>query len=245
MIIKWLIGPLAVSVFSTMLVTQEKTLTTDEVINKYVEAAGGYKRLKAVQSMKLTGQYTYRGWDYPLTILRTRPSYLRIETLEAEKRDIVAFDGEDVWKIEESRSMEQAIVQDPRTKAFVKAYSDFDGALVDYNTKGHVVELVDVEDVDGEKAFNIEVTLKNGKTENWYIDCSSFLLVKRSAKIMRRNREVTQEAFYMNYKRVNGLMIPYYVERLDAPHYVRGYEITTVEINPAIDAGLFKMLSKE
>ena len=39
----------------------------------------------------------------------------------------------------------------------------------------------------------------------------------------------------MDYEKVNGLLIPHYIERLYQPHYVRGYEVTNVEINSEID----------
>jgi len=43
--------------------------------------------------------------------------------------------------------------------------ADFDGSLVDYKAKGHTVELVGKESVEGADTFKLKVTKKNGNIE--------------------------------------------------------------------------------
>ncbi len=241
MIPKFILTLLAICAFSDYLSAQNQNLKADEIINNYIKAMGGKEQLESAQSMKLTGLYSFRGFEYPVTIIRMRPHYIRIEIIVDGKTQISGFDGEIAWEINEAISTEPKEVQDPRTKSFIDIHADFDGALVDYQDKGHQIALSGFQDVDGIKAFALKVTKKSGKIENWYIDASSFLLLKLSSINKYGDREINQTMFYLDYEPAKGLKVPHFIERLDAPHYVRQYEFSAVEINPEIDIKLFKI----
>lgn len=114
-------------------------------------------------------------------------------------------------------------------------------AMVNSQTKGHQIKWLGQEKVDSDMAHKLEVTLVSGRTELWFIDANSFLLVKRSSTFTYNKTEATQSIFYMDYKAADGLMIPHYLERSEF-HYVRGYEIKLMEINPNLEKAVFELL---
>ncbi len=218
---------------------QDTDLTLDDIINNHIEALGGRERLQSVHSMKMTGLHFYRGLESSLTILSKRPNLFRVEIANENGRQVYIFDGENAREL--TGEAQARGIRDPRIRIFMDINDDFEGALVGYKAKGHKVELAGMENIDGNEAYKLHISLSNGRIEDWYIDRSSFRLIKRSTTFKRRDREFKHDLFFMDYKKVSGLMIPHYLERVYEPHYVRGYEITKIEINPDLETGLFQV----
>ena len=63
--------------------------------------------------------------------------------------------------------------------------ADMDGPLVDYKAKGHTVELLGKEKVEGSDAYKLKVTLKNGDVRTIYLDADRFLEVKTGVEDAR------------------------------------------------------------
>ncbi|MFQ5630018.1 MAG: hypothetical protein ACE5I1_14725 [bacterium] len=218
---------LLLAVLSTQSLAQN--ISADEIIKNYVDALGGYEQLAKIKSLKMAGIYTYRGWDYPLTIIRLRPDFCHFEIDKGAKKEIFIFDGKATQEID-AQTGKPVEIRDPRIRNFTEMLADFDGAVIDYKRKGHQVKLTGEENVDGKPAHKLEVALKNGKTEFWFFDKSSHLLLKRTSKYGPGNRESVQMVYFMDYKAVDGVMLPHYIERNDN-HYVNGYEIGEIEVN--------------
>jgi len=220
---------------------QESKLELDESVDKYIDALGGRQRLQSVHSMKMTGLHFYRGLEQSLTILCKRPNLFRVEITNENGKRVSIFDGETAWEMTDEAPARE--IQDPRSKIFMDINDDFESALIGYKAKGHEVEFSGIENIDGKSVYKLHLKLSNGRLEDWYIDRSSFLLLKRATTYKRRNREFGHDLFFMDYKKLNGIMIPHYIERVFEPHYVRGYEITKVEINPELKIELFQAQS--
>lgn len=220
---------------------QNENLSVDEIIKKYATALGGQERLQQVHSQRLTGVYTFRGWDHSITIIRMKPDRCRIEIINDGKKIITVCNGNLFWEIDEARSQEARDIRDASVKNFVEMLAVFEDAIIDYSAKGHLVALAGQEKVDNDSAYKLEVTRANGTTEHWFIDTTSFLLLKRVSTFMDENEQAEQAIFYMDYKSVEGIMLPHYFERSEF-HYVRGYEIKSVEFNPDIDKADFELM---
>lgn len=216
---------------------QAASLTVEEIVGNYIKAVGGSEELI---SLRLSGQYTSRGLEFPFTITQARPDRFHLEVINAGKKMVAAFDGETIWEMDEIRPTSPQPIRDLRTKTFIQALADLDGAVVDFEAKGHRVALVALETLDGSPTYHLEVTLKSGRVEEWYLDSTSFLLVKKSIKVERGDRSFEQSLYFLDYKEFGGFMIPQYIERLDG-HRVKGYEISEVEINPQVDNRIFNM----
>ena len=209
---------------------QEKSLPVEAIIEKHIAARGGMANIKQLQSIRLSGLHIFRGQEFPLTILRRRPNMFRLETSSGYGPEMYLFDGETAHAID-AKSSEKKAIRDPRIRHFVEMMADFDGALVDYKSKGHQIALAGTESIEGQPAYVLEVALQNGPKEQWFLDAQSFLPVKRSSTFMDEDGQQTQSLYFMDYAPVEGYMIPHYFER-NAGHYVYGYEIERVEINP-------------
>ncbi len=83
--------------------------------------------------------------------------------------------------------------------------ADIDGPLVDYKAKGHQVELVGKEKVEGSDAYKLKVTKKDGDVEYYFLDADSYLPVRVEGKRTIRGTEIEGESTLGDYKEAGRL----------------------------------------
>jgi hypothetical protein len=124
--------------------------------------------------------------------------------------------------------------------------ADMDGVLVDYKEKGHQVELVGKEDVEGTPAYKLKVTKKNGDIVNVYIDTESYMEIKDAGKTKVRGQEIEGETTFGDFKTVDGLVFPFSIEQ-KAKGMPGGMTmaISKIEVNPKVEDSRFAMPAAE
>ena len=67
--------------------------------------------------------------------------------------------------------------------------ADFDGALIDYKSKGHTVELVGKEKLRRRAdVYHLKVTMKDGHVQHYYLDAESGIELKTTSRVDHRHR---------------------------------------------------------
>jgi outer membrane lipoprotein-sorting protein len=187
--------------------------TVDELLAKHYEACGGLDKLKALNTMRVTGTITVApGMEAPFTMERKRPGMRRMEFTIQGMTGIQAFDGTKTWSVMPFMGKKDPEVGSDEDNKNAMDDADFDGALVDYKAKGHTIELMGKEAVEGADAFKLKVTKKNGNIEYDYLDAETYLLVKTEGKVRRRGTEMEGETTFSDYKDVDGTMQPFSME---------------------------------
>jgi len=232
---------LVLIILSTLTATGQ---TLDEILQKYYEARGGYEKLKAVNTTKTTGNQLVQGLEIPFTILQKRPNLMRIEATVQGQVIVKSYDGVSAWMINPlTGSTDPQILPEEQAKQIIEQ-ADFDGHLFDYKEKGHTVELIGKEDMEGTEVYKLKVTLKNGDIRYDYLDAEYFLELKVGAKIKRQEMELEADTFVSDYKEVNGFMISHAMETKMGGNTVAQIVIKTVEFDVPIDDAVFKMPQK-
>jgi outer membrane lipoprotein-sorting protein len=217
--------------------------TVDEIIAKNIEAHGGAEKMKAAESLRMTGKMALgQGIEAPVVMEQKRPASFRMELTVQGMTFVQAYDGKGGWKVNpfEGKKDPEPLGEDELKDAAEQA--DFDGPLVDYKEKGNKVELVGKEKVEGSDAYKLKVTLKNGDVRYFYLDADSYLEVKAESKRMIRGSEVESETVYGDYKDVNGYVLAHSVE-FGAKGSQQRQKVTVekVDFNPTLDDARFKM----
>ena len=217
--------------------------TVDDVIAKNIEARGGLDKLKAVQTMKMTGKMMMGpGIEAPMTLEFKRPANMRLEATVQGMTLVQAYDGKSGWMI-----MPFGGKKDPEPMAAedlkeAEEQSDMDGPLVDHKAKGHKVELVGKEKVEGSDAYKLKVTLKSGDVRYLYLDADTYLEIKGESKRMVRGSETELEQTIGDYKEVEGLLLPFSLSGgPKGSDQKQNIVIEKIEINPPIETARFKM----
>lgn len=218
-------------------------MTADQVIAKNIEARGGMAKLKAVNTVKASGKMMVGpGIEAPVTIYQRRPDQMRMEVTVQGLTLVQAYDGKTGWAImpfQGKKDAEQMTADDVKE---VKEQADMDGALVDYKTKGHKVELLGKEKIEGSDAYKLKLNRANGNIETIYIDADSFLEVKTEGKRMVRGTETETDTNIGDYKEVNGLMLPFSVDSgAKGQPQRQKIVVEKYEFNVPVDAAIFVM----
>lgn len=219
--------------------------TADEIVAKHVKAQGGLDRLKAIQTMRIRAKSEAAGREDPITILHKRPQMIRVETKRQGLTQIQACDGRDGWAISPFQGRRDAEPMSPDEMKRLENQADIDGPLVDYQAKGNKVELIGKDKLEGTDVYKLRVTLKNGALETLYIDADSFMLIKSESKRIIRGVERETETELGDYKLVQGVMMPFSIERgaKGAP-FRQKMAIEKIEVNVPIDDAVFQMPPK-
>jgi len=217
--------------------------TAAELADKNVAAKGGAGKLKAIQSLKLSGKLLVNGDAIQLncvTIVRT-PGSIRYEAELQGLTQVQAYDGTQAWQINPfmgRKDPEKLSVDD--AKGMGEDAQDFAGALVDYQAKGYTLEYLGTEDIDGTDAHKLRVTRPNGDITFVYLDPDQFLEIR----IVNRRIEhgVPHETItdYGDYEKVNGVYFPFTQDswpKGTTDHQKVQFE--KAEANTAVDEGMF------
>ena len=229
---------------AALLAVQGSAQTVDEVIKKNIDAHGGVQKLKAVKSVKATGKITPQGLEIPITLQQKRPGMVRMDAVFQGKAFVQAYDGETGWKIDPFQgSPEPEKVAGDDLKD-LQEQSDLDGPLVDYKEKGHSVELIGKEDMEGTPVYKLKLTLKNGDVRYYYLDAENYLELKVTSKRKTPGGEVDVDQYLGNYKPVNGIMFPFSIESKVKGQSQNQITIEKMELDVPVEDSLFKMPAK-
>ena len=159
----------------------------DEIVARAIAAQGGADKLRAIRSLRLTGTMRFGGdgfsLDAQLGTLYQRNGRLRSEVTLQGLTAVDALDGTDGWHFQPfAGPPRRAARLRRRDEALSAEDADFDGPLVDWQKKGHHVEYLGTEDVDGTQAHKLRVTRKDGDIEYVYLDPDTSW---RSASVQR------------------------------------------------------------
>lgn len=185
-------------------------ITADDIIASNINARGGAEQLKAIKSLKREGHLILPGANYDIrtSTLVARGGKVRNEFTLQGLTEVDAYDGKDAWKIDpfEGRK-DPARMSADEAKPLV-LQSDMDSPLIDYRAKGHTVEYLGLEEVDGTPAYKLRVHLRTGDEVLYYIDPDTFMVIRDVQKQFVRGAEQETETDYGEYEKVNGVYVP-------------------------------------
>jgi hypothetical protein len=217
--------------------------SVDELIAQHVKARGGMDKLKSVQTMRMSGRMTMGpGIEAPVSVEVKRPPAMRMEMQFQGLTAIQAYDGKSGWMIMPFGGRTDPQPMSPDDLKDAEDMADMDGVLVDYKSKGHSVEVVSKEKVEGTDAYKLKVKLKNGDERYVFLEAESFMEIRNEGKRKIRGSEVEVEASFGDFKEVGGIIYPHSIEQaMKGNPQKQSITIEKIELNPTLDDTRFKM----
>jgi len=216
--------------------------TVDEVIAKNIQAHGGMEKLKALQTLRISGKFSQGTFQANFLQENKRPGSVREEAIIQGLAQIQAYDGKTGWQISPfgGRKDPELMSQDDVKSLQIDA--DIEGPLVDYKQKGHKAELVGQDSVEGTDCFKVKLTLKNGDVRYYFLDADSFLEIKMENQSTIRGAVVFTENYYGDYEQGERSLLPFAFENGEKGNPVRTkYTVEKLEVNIPLDDALFSM----
>ena len=263
-----------VSVFSASMAAEAPPsvakLTAEQVVTKNVAARGGLQSWQAVQTLSMSGKMDAGGNEssarlavqgnklggvqlpkrpkdqaqlpFRMELKRTRKSRLEIDF--RGKTAIQVYDGTKGWKLRPFLNRHEV---EPFTADELKAaalQSDLDGPLLDYPAKGTMVALEGTDKVDGNDAYRLKLTFKNGSVQHLWIDAKTFLEAKIEGTPRRLDgKSHPVEVYYRDFRPVSGLMMPFVMEtKVQGIKQTEKILVEKATVNPAVEDSRFANL---
>ena len=200
---------LLIAFASLSVISFAQAQTADEVINKHIDSLGGKENIEKIQNVVMEGSLTIQGAPIAVIITQVQGKLSRqdINAMGMKGYDFVS--DKEGWTFMPFQGMQKP---EPKTAEDVKeSQSDLDiaGSLYNYAAKGHIVELLGKEDVEGTECHKIKLTLATGKEVTYFIDPISYLVVRTKEKKKFNGQEMELSVDYSNYKNVEGVKMAY------------------------------------
>jgi hypothetical protein len=216
--------------------------TMEDVVRRYLEARGGLARLRAVQSLRLTGTMELPGVSAPFVLELKRPGKMRTEFTVEGQTGIRAWDGRTAWE-QLPLPGERPRLMDPEDAADARAQADVDfSPLVDAAAKGYTVELEGRDRLPGGDTWKLVVRGKAGSPRTMHLDTRSHLVVQTVDRRQVDGQEVEFVTEIGDYRSVGGLVFPHRMETgpRGSPERQR-LVVRKLEIDPPLEDARFAM----
>jgi hypothetical protein len=210
--------------------------TAEELVAKNIQAKGGLEKLKALQSVRMSGTQDNDGFKAAVAQENKRPNLVRETFALQGMTSIQAYDGYSGWQVRPFGGRKDPELMGEEDLRGLLLDADFDGPLVDYKEKGNKIESLGHDTVDGDDTYKLKVTLKNGDILYYYLDPDTYLAIREEGQLFLRGSVQEFAVNLGSYKPVNGVMFPFSVA--SGPKGVDNLPTTTydkIEVNVALE----------
>lgn len=179
-----------------------KAQTADEVIAKHITAIGGAENWKKVNSMKMEGILQVQGAEVNVvvTVLNGKGMRQDISVMGMTGYEIVT--PTEGWDFMPFQGQTEPEAKTAEELAEAQDNLDAQGELIDYAAKGHKVELIGKEDVEGTECFKLKVTKKGGSVSTLFFDPKTFYIVQSKSTQKANGQEMEVTTSFSNYEKL-------------------------------------------
>ncbi len=183
--------------------------STDEIVNKYVNAMGGAEKLSSLKTVKMEGNMSTQGIDVALTLTKKHLAGLRLDLDIMGTSNFQMATPTKGWVFMPVMQQTEPQEMDAEQLKSVQGQMDIQGSLFNYKEKGYTLESMGTEKVDGKDAHKLKL-VKGGKEVFYFVDAASGLLLKTVTKVAAQGTETDVENVFDDYrKNAEGYMFPY------------------------------------
>lgn len=227
----------------------EKPLALEDVIDRNTKAMGGRAAIEAVNSIEVDLHIVDPGFEVDGSYRAARPGRMRIDVHSGGKHVFTeAFDGQNGWQWSGKGNPEPA---SPKAAAALRHGVELPGKLFglhELKLRGHHVELVGREKVDGTDYYVLRLTLNDGYTTTLYVDPQSWLITRRRdvrpLHVDVDPTPTTIEQRSSDFREVAGVQFAFATIEIDLKtgKELERAKINSVKVNQPIDQSVFEKL---
>ncbi len=212
-----------------------------DIMEKYIEAAGGRKRLSSIKDTTMIGSLNVvmAGMSGSMTWYQKEPNMMRWDMEVMGMMVTQAFDGEVAWGTNPQTGATEEMPSDQADDFKRMAYGN--DILLNPDKHGVTYTLKDSETIEGKDYFVLVQTFSDGFSQTLYIDSKTYLPYKSVATMTQMGVEAEAETFMSDWREVDGIMVSF-----SARIFYDGEEAVTmtfseVKFNTGLEDSLFKM----
>ena len=225
---------------SSLISISANTQNADDIIQKYATTIGGLAAFNAVKTVKMTGTLASQGNELALTLQLINGKAVRNDLTAMGQSVTNAYKDGKGWKINPFAGITTATDMTSEELIDFKSQTMLASNLMDHKARGHKVELLGQEDVDGVKTNKIKLTNKDdNKVTTFFISAADNMLVKSASTRKMQGQDVEVETFYSNIKEFNGMKFATTRIQKVGGQILQEVNIKLIEFNVPIDEKIF------
>ena len=205
-------------------------VTAEAIIEKYVQTIGGEEALLSVKDVITKASMEMQGMKININTTQKAPNKVLLEMVmggntisrqvfDGQKGKVVSPMGEQV--------LEGAMLDEMKESASIFPELEF-------KSNGTKMELAGVEDVDGQKAYKVQITRPSGKTVTTFYSVADGLKIKEVAP----SPQGTVTTSYANYQSFGGILMPTAMKQSVGPQSF-DIVVSSIEINSGVEDIIF------
>jgi photosystem II stability/assembly factor-like uncharacterized protein len=221
-----------------------QAMTVDEIVARNIQAHGGTDKMHAIQSMRTTSKGRFGSGDFTVEMtfvgVTTRSGHVRNEGTWQSMTSVDAYDGHDGWRTDPFGGRRDPFRVSADEAKEMAHDTDLDGPLVDWRDKGHRVEYLGTEDIDGTLAHKLRIIRKDGDFEYDWLDPDAMLEIRVERHAFIRGVERVSVSDLGDYEQVAGVWMAFASDSgaKGAPR-TSHWTVERVEVNVPVDDGIF------
>ncbi len=223
-------------------------LTIDDVIDRNTKAMGGRAAIEAIQSIEVDLHISDPGFEADGVYHAARPGRMRIDVSAGGKHVFTeAFDGERGWEWNGKESKPASAKATAALQHGVELPGKLFG-LHELKQRGHQVELIGREKIEGINYYALGLTLKDGYRTTLYVDPNTWLITRRRdfrpLHVDIDPTPTTIEQRSTDFRAVSGVQFAFASSETDLKtgKVLETAQIKSIKINPPIDPSFFEKL---
>ena len=228
----------SLAVLLSVLIVSARAQSADEIIEKHLAAIGGKEKLMLLNTTIMEGNLSAQGMEIPIKISQSHNKGMRVEisimgltgyiiNTTSEGWTYMPFQGQSAPEAMPAEAVKEASDQ-----------LDLQNSLMNYKEKGHQVEYIGKEDVEGTECLKLKVLFKGGAEATMFFDPSTYYIIKQLSKTKSTGQEAVQEQTFSNFTKQDGYVFPFSMTGMGPGGTVT---VTKIEINKPLDESLFKV----
>lgn len=226
---------------ATIFATTGMAQTTDEIVNKMIDAQGGRAALEKIKDMTYTGtlEIVSMGISGSMTMYRKEPNKARMDMEFMGMIVTQAFDGENAWGVDPNTGSVQDMPEDQAKELNRMAMGN--ESILNPEKFGITFTYKGKETLEGNDYFVLEQAYQDGHVETLYLDAKTYLLYKSkalSANMM--GAQVETESFFSDYKKVDGVMVWHTMRIVQEGEEAMVMNFTEITFNTGLEDSLFE-----
>jgi hypothetical protein len=212
--------------------------SVETLVERHIEARGGWERLRSVRTLRASGTMRLAGrTEATFSLVWKRPRHARVDVRIRGQAVLQVLDGEQGFWVAPLLGMPDPVPLPEETVGQLARGVDFEGPLVDHARKGHRVQLLGQESVNGTAAWKLEVTTPDG-TLHVFLDAERFLEIQEVRKEPATGLDL--ETTFSDYRSVEGLLIPHQLTSTLEGNPMDTTVIESIELNVPVDDAEFR-----
>lgn len=216
-----------------------KAQTADDIIQKYASAMGGLDNINKIKTVKMSGTVSAQGMDLPLTIQIINGKAMRSDVEVMGQAVVNSYKEGKGWKINPFAGASTATDATETELGDMKAQSSLASQLMDYKARGCKVELQGQEDVNGAKAYKIKLTEASNKETTYYVDATTYLVIKVMGKRNVMGQDMEIESYMNEAKDFGGVKFNTAIVQKASGQTFQEIHFDKVEVNVPVDEKIF------